>query len=168
MAGERSIFNRQALERLNSPDDLDKYVRVTNPSVWAILAACLLLLGGLLAWGVFGTVSTSVSAKGVVTDGKVACYLSADDAAQVEMGDEADAGSAKLRVVDINSVPSSRSEATAHLGSEYLVSLMFNGDWNYLATLEGRTDGLSADRPFDVSIVTDRKAPIRQLIGGDN
>ena len=168
MAQERSIFNRQALERLNSPDDLDKFVQVTNPSVWAILAACLLLLGGLLAWGVFGTVSTSVSSKGVVTDGKVACYLSADDAAQVEMYDEADVGDVKLRVVDISSVPSSRTEAIAHLGSEYLASLMFNGDWNYLVTLDGQTESLSTDRPFDLSIVTDRKAPIKHLVGGDN
>ena len=27
----RTIFNQRAAEKLRSPDDLDKYVRVTNP-----------------------------------------------------------------------------------------------------------------------------------------
>lgn len=59
-----SIFNKRATERLRSPDDLEKYVQVTNPSVWVVLGACIALLAGLLAWGIFGTVSTNVSAQG--------------------------------------------------------------------------------------------------------
>ena len=60
-----SIFNKKASEKLRNPDDLDKYLRVTNPSVWIVIAACVVLLLGLLAWGVFGTVSTSVKGIGV-------------------------------------------------------------------------------------------------------
>ena len=63
-----SIFNKRATEKLRSPDDLDKYVRVTSPSVWVILAACIILIVGLLAWGLFGAVTTNVQATGVVFD----------------------------------------------------------------------------------------------------
>ena len=168
MARNRSIFNRQALERLNTPDDLEKYVQVTNPSVWAILFACLFLLVGLLAWGVFGTVSTSVTAKGVVANGHATCFLSSEDVSQVELNDEADCPGAKLVVSEISRVPSSRSEATAYLGSEYLSSMVFDGDWNYRLSLEGDTSGLPTDRPFEVNIITDQQAPINHLFGGQN
>ena len=166
MARNRSIFNRQALERLNTPDDLEKYVQVTNPSVWVILFACLLLLGGLLAWGIFGTISTSVSAKGVVVNDHVACFLPNEDVMQVELGDEADCPGAQLEVTEISRVPSSRTEATEYLGSEYLSSMAFSGDWNYRLTLEGDIAALPTDRPFEVEIITDRQAPINHLFGG--
>lgn len=46
MADEQSnIFTKKASDRLRSPDDLDEYVRVTNPSVWIVLAACAMLSG---------------------------------------------------------------------------------------------------------------------------
>jgi hypothetical protein len=52
---DNSIFTKKATDKLRSPDDLDEYVRVTNPSVWVVLAACIVLLVGLFAWAVFGT-----------------------------------------------------------------------------------------------------------------
>lgn len=64
---ERSIFNEKAASKLRSPDDLDKYVRVTNPSMWAILVACIALLAGLFSWAFFGSVSASVGATGVLS-----------------------------------------------------------------------------------------------------
>ena len=76
-----TIFNKRAAEKLRSPDDLDKFVRVTNPSVWVVLAACVALLAGLLAWGVFGAVTSSVSTTGVAINGKAMCFLDAEDAA---------------------------------------------------------------------------------------
>lgn len=64
-----SIFNKKATEKLRSPDDLDMYVRVTHPSIWIVLAACATLLIGLFAWGVFGTVTTSVVTTGTSVGG---------------------------------------------------------------------------------------------------
>ena len=57
-----SIFTDKASNKLRSPDDLDECVRVTNPSVWVVLAACACLMIGLLAWGFLGTAETSVGA----------------------------------------------------------------------------------------------------------
>ena len=86
---ESSIFNKKASEKLRSPDDLDKYVRVTNPSVWVALAACVALLVGILTWGVFGAVTTSVNTTGTCVKGSVVCFLTAEDAAKVSVGDRA-------------------------------------------------------------------------------
>ncbi len=35
-------------ERLSSPEDLNDYLRVTSPATWALLAALVLLLGGMV------------------------------------------------------------------------------------------------------------------------
>lgn len=160
-----SIFNRRAAEKLRSPDDLDKYVRVTSPSKWAVVGAFVLLLAGLLAWGVFGTISTSVTVTGTCADGKILCFLSAEDAAKVEVGDEASVNEKQMTVSEVASVPLSRSEAREKLGSDYLVSALLNGDWAYLVNIEGNVDGLAQHVPLMVEITTERVAPITLLFG---
>ena len=50
------IFREKSMERVSSPEELNDYIRVTTPSVWLVLAALILLLAGMLAWSVLGTV----------------------------------------------------------------------------------------------------------------
>ena len=58
--GLDELFREKSVERISSPEDLDDYIRVTTPSVWIVLAAILILLIGMLAWSVFGTVEVPV------------------------------------------------------------------------------------------------------------
>ena len=53
---ENGIFREKSMERVSSPEELNDYIRVTTPSVWLVLAALILLLAGMLAWSVLGTV----------------------------------------------------------------------------------------------------------------
>ncbi len=53
---ESGIFRKKSLERVSGPEELNDYMRVTTPSVWIVLAALVILLAGMLAWSVFGTV----------------------------------------------------------------------------------------------------------------
>lgn len=160
-----SIFSKTAQEKLRSPDDLDKYVRVTNPSKWAVLVAFAMILAGVLVWGIFGTVSTSVTGTGVVVNGKALCYLPADEAAHVRVGDAALVGGKKLRVAQIAPVPSSHEEAEEILGSDYLVETLFNGKWATEVTFEGDVTSLAEGVPLTVNITTERVAPITLILG---
>ena len=160
----QSIFNKKATEKLQSPDDLDKYVRVTNPSVWVVVGACAALLIGLLAWGLFGAVFTSVSATGVMVDNKPICYLSAEDVAKVHKGDNASFGGEPLVVSEVSTVPDSRAEASRILPNDYLVSALFNGDWAYRVVFEGDTSDIAADIPISVNITTEVISPISLLM----
>lgn len=184
MADERSsIFNQRATEKLRSPDDLDKYVRVTNPSVWVILAACIALLAGLLVWGVFGAVTTSVSTTGTVVtldeskvssamgidsqlpDKKVAvCFLSAEDVANVDVGEEADVGGQTMKVSWVSPIPASPDEWDGLIGSDYLVKALFQGDWAYPVSFEGDVSKLEEGVPIKVTITTERIAPISLIL----
>ena len=53
----RSIFSKKSLDRINGPEELNDYVRVTTPSVWIVLTAIALLVIGVLGWCIFGTVT---------------------------------------------------------------------------------------------------------------
>lgn len=50
------LFREKSLERANSPEELSDYIRVTTPSVWLVLLGAAILLAGMLAWSVLGTV----------------------------------------------------------------------------------------------------------------
>jgi len=162
----RSIFNQRAADKLRSPDDLDKYVRVTNPSVWIIFAACAALLVGLLAWGVFGSVTTSVSATGARVDGQVVCLLSGDDAARVHVGDPATVSGSSMTVSAISEVPLSREEANAFLQSDYLSAvLMGSNSWTYVVTFDGDASEIPEGVPVTVGITTELVSPISLILG---
>lgn len=51
---------------MSSPEELNDYLKVTNPGVWAVLAAIILLLLGLLAWACVGTLQTKADAKVII------------------------------------------------------------------------------------------------------
>lgn len=52
------IFREKSISRVSSPEELNDYIRVTSPSVWIVLIAVVVLLLGMLAWSIFGTVET--------------------------------------------------------------------------------------------------------------
>ena len=64
----QQIFRKEALERISSPEQLTDYLRVTNPGIWVILAAVLLLMAGIFAWSMVGTLETKADVRVVVTD----------------------------------------------------------------------------------------------------
>ena len=51
-----SIFRQKSIDRVSSPEQLNDYIRVTTPSVWIVLIALVVLLVGMLAWSVLGSV----------------------------------------------------------------------------------------------------------------
>lgn len=167
MAEEKpSIFNKRATEKLRSPDDLDKFIRVANPSVWLVLTACIALLAGLLMWGVFGTVSTSVSVQGVLIDEEPICFLPAQQAARVHDGDIAKVETEVMEVDSVSKLPISREEVKDMVKSDFLASSLVEGDWVYVVALKG--DGVydfERGVPLDVNITTERIAPLMVLFG---
>ena len=50
------LYREKSLERVNSPEELSDYIRVATPSVWLVLLGILILLVGILAWSVLGSV----------------------------------------------------------------------------------------------------------------
>lgn len=99
------LFRRSSIERVNSPEQLNEYIRVAEPGVWVILAAIVALLVGVLIWGIFGNIETTVDTGIVVHDGVAVCYLSAEDAERIEAGMSVTIDGAELVIKSIADIP---------------------------------------------------------------
>ena len=64
---KKTVFREKTMDRISSPEQLTDYLRVTNPGIWFVLAAVILLLAGLFAWSMVGTLETTADVKVVVT-----------------------------------------------------------------------------------------------------
>ena len=62
-----SIFREKSMERINSPEEMNDYIKVASPGVWLVLVAIIFLLVGVVVWGVFGTVEQK-DANGQVSE----------------------------------------------------------------------------------------------------
>ena len=78
------LFRKKSIERVTSPEQLNDYIRVSNPGVWMVLAAVVILLAGVCVWGFFGRLDTKKQASGVCENGKLTCYIKSDDIADVK------------------------------------------------------------------------------------
>ena len=64
----QTVFRKKTLERISSPDQLTDYLCVTNPGIWVILVAVILLLAGVFAWSMVGTLETKTEVKIIVSE----------------------------------------------------------------------------------------------------
>ena len=63
-----SVFRKETLERISSPEQLNDYLHVTNPGIWVILTAVILLVAGVFVWSCTGTLETRSPANMIVSD----------------------------------------------------------------------------------------------------
>lgn len=75
---QRSLFRKSTTDRITSPEQLTDYLRVTNPTVWVVMAAIILLLAGMLIWGSFAYIESFAAGTAKVDDGMMVVIF--DDA----------------------------------------------------------------------------------------
>lgn len=72
---KQSIFRRESLDRVESPEQLDAYIKVSHPKVWLIMAALLVAVISVIVWSVVGSLPQTMTVKGVTVGGNVInCY----------------------------------------------------------------------------------------------
>ena len=82
----QTLFRKKAMDRISSPEDLTSYLKVTNPGVWSVLAAVIILLAGLFAWATVGTLETVADAKAIVQDHTAQVIILGQNADTLEPG----------------------------------------------------------------------------------
>ena len=60
------LFRKESLERLATPEKLDRALVVTPPKTWLALVVLLAMVGSVVVWSVVGKVSTYVAASGIL------------------------------------------------------------------------------------------------------
>ena len=110
-----SLFRKSSMDRLKSPEQLNDYIRVANPSVWLILGAIILLLLGVVAWSVFGVVESTLAIGVRAEENRVVCYVSEADISRVKEGMTVRIGETEGTVTQIITTPLQATEEDSYL-----------------------------------------------------
>ncbi len=154
-----NLFRKSNIDRVNSPEQLNDYIRVANPSVWIVLTAIVFLLLGVVIWGVFGTVETKIDTTVVVQNGNAVAYVSVDNLSSLNEGLTVRVAGVEGIIESLNKVP---VEITKNFSSYFLyLSGLQIGDFVYAVnvSLTGVEDGI-----YSSSIVVDSINPIYFVI----
>ncbi|MGK7896026.1 MAG: NHLP bacteriocin system secretion protein [Xenococcus sp. (in: cyanobacteria)] len=63
---KRSIFRQQALDRLSSPERLDRLMQVVSPKDWLPLGGLVVFAILAVLWSIFGKIPITVTGKGIL------------------------------------------------------------------------------------------------------
>lgn len=77
------LFRKKSLDRVNSPEQLNDYIRVASPGVWLVVLSVLSLLAGIFVWVCFGHVDATVDTVAICQGGTVQCYIDEADISQI-------------------------------------------------------------------------------------
>lgn len=60
------LYRKSALEKISSPEQLDKVLKITSPISWLALIGIGLIVIATIIWSVFGTIPVTVSGSGII------------------------------------------------------------------------------------------------------
>ena len=149
------IFRQKSIEKISSPEQMNDYIRVSNPSVWMILAAVIILLAGIFAWGLFGRLDTAFQTGGVCKDGYLTVYVREEDFAKISEKAIILVDESELALSEIPGSPVQLDDST----DPYLLHLIgaSTGDWVYALSVDARD---VKNGTFSVSVITERVRPL--------
>ena len=149
------IFRKKSIDRMSSPEQLNDYIKVTNPGVWMALAAIVILLIGVCVWGVFGTLETKLLPVAAVSqDGQTVLYVKENDLSAVKENMSVYIGDETYKVTSVSAQPvavtEEISEYARHTGELSI------GEWVYIVQINGNMP----DGAYKAQIVTDSVSPL--------
>lgn len=128
MTNNRRLFRERAFARRGKTESLNGLLRVTAPHEWILMVCLGLAVLGLAAWGLFGSVEESVSARCVLALPGERFTVVAESSGTVvgllaDIGDEVEAGQplARLRSPELSreiAIARSRVEVLESNGAE--------------------------------------------------
>ena len=181
-ANGKEVFKRSTMNRVASADELDHYIKVTNPSAWVIALAALLLVGGIIVWAFVAVVPVTVETTGISIqesdsdDASVVCWVDKATADRIgKAGLKASVNGVEAKSAVLGDTPMSATEVIKYLGSDFYAESLDLKDWNYPIVIEPADDAwlsgftLETDSGeahlVQVSLVTSETQPINIVLG---
>lgn len=152
------IFRQKSIDRVTSPDQMNDYIRVSNPQVWMILLAIIVLLVGICVWGIFGSMDTKTETGGVCKDGRLICYISENDYAKLTEDALISVNDEEYPVASVAGNPIRMSESEEGTDDYFLhLSGLEAKDWVYEIAAD---TGALPDGVYRASVVLERVKPM--------
>ena len=155
-----NLFRKKSIDRVSSPEQLNDRIRVTDSGIWLLLGGIVLILAGILVWGIFGRLNTTLPTGAVTENGVTVCYVKEADLTKISIGMTVTAESGESTVESISLQPIQVDDALP----EYLrhVGGLSKGEWVYAVTL---TEPIGDNGTiFQADIVTESIAPIKFVV----
>lgn len=151
---EKQLFRKASIDRISSPEQLNDYIRVSNPGVWMVLLAVIVLLAGVCVWGIFGHLESKIDTAGSCEDGVFTCYVTEEKAGQIMPGMTVNVDGTSFSVLGISTKPVA---VNAEMDS-YLLHLggFTQGEWLYEVTARAALP----DGTYKAKIVTESVSPM--------
>ena len=83
---EKGLFRKKSMERISSPEQLQDYMRVTNPGIWMVLTAVIVLLAGLMICSVLGRIESKVPVECAAEQGVITIAMPPSEGERVSAG----------------------------------------------------------------------------------
>lgn len=152
------LFRKKSVDRVSSPEQLNEYIKVSNPGIWMILAAIVILLVGAIVWGVLGTLDTTLSTVAVAENGELTVYVKEADIDSIEEGMTVRIGAKEGTITEISTTPTTVdgtfSDYALHVGN------LVNGEWVFAIRVSGEfTDGV-----HNADIVVESVSPMSFIL----
>lgn len=127
-----NIYRKSLLDKMSSPDQLDKMVVITKPSYWLACLGGVIVIIVALIWSIVGSLPEKVDASGVFVSDSNSTVVSAELAGivktvNVEAGDKVNAGDV-LYTLDSKSYDSAIDKLNKKLSQVYAVTLTSTND----------------------------------------
>lgn len=153
---KENLFRKKSIERISSPEQIDDYIRVTNPSAWLLFGAIIVILFGVVIWGVFGRLDTELGVVAVNDEGVVYCYIRQPNINTVKEDMTVIINDEEYKIMIIMSEPvlvdDNIKEYAKYLGN------LINGEWVYLAITDAEIG--SPGEVFEATVVIEHVRPI--------
>lgn len=155
---DNELFRKKSLDRISSPEQMNDYIRVTNPGVWMVLGTIIALLAGVIIWAAAGRLETVVPVAVVAGDSGTFCYVPEAYAGSVAAGMPVRIGKEEYALGEPEPKPvavdGSFDAYTLHIGG------LTVGQWVYKTPV----DADLADGAYEAGIVEDSVSPISFLL----
>lgn len=102
---QNDLFRKKSLESIESPDELNRYIKVTNPGVWILIVAIVVILIGGCIWGIFGKLNTVVQGGCYVENGELYCIVNEADGKKLKPGMEVKIGEIEGVITYVDRMP---------------------------------------------------------------
>lgn len=142
--------------RVNSPEQLDQYIKLSNPGVWIILLAIVVLLVGFCIWGYFGKIDSKINTTVVSNNSYSYLFVKEEDIKKVKEGMIVEIGNedTTYRIVEIDPNPERVTEDideyARHLGNFQI------GEWVYKCSLDKRVQ----KGTYNANIIVESVSPM--------
>ena len=149
-------MEEKKLRKVDSPEQLNQYIKLSNPGAWILLIAIVVLLIGVCAWGFFGKIDTKITTVAISGDYNSYVYIKEADLEKVKNGMNVEIvnNENKYKIVEIETTPEKvtdeLSEYARHLGNFQI------GEWVYKCRLNKNLK----EGTYGANIVVESIAPM--------